>query len=61
MSETISGGLYRKPDGSFVDASGKPVKLTPEIRKQAKAAGIKLPTGRAKPAPAPEPESEPEG
>ncbi len=54
MSETIPGGLYKQPDGSYKDANGKPVKLTAEVRKQAKAAGIKLST----PKPASKPKEE---
>lgn len=61
MSETIPGGLYQQPDGSFKNGKGEVVKLTAEIRKLAKEAGIKLPAAKKKSAPAPKSEPEPEG
>lgn len=48
MSETIPGGLYKSADGSYHDANGKPVKVTPAVRAAAKKAGITL--SAAKPA-----------
>lgn len=64
MSETISGGFYLGANGEYHDAEGKPVKLTPELRKQAKELGIELPAAPRKkeePKEEPAPEPEPEG